>query len=95
MHILGGEHPGGGHLWPGSVAHTPFPESWSPNKILSAVTEVAINNPWIRQTGSAGSWLTKKGAPVRFKAEGVVDGVNIRVIIEPGGEGIITGFPLF
>ena len=49
---------------------------------------------WGGQTGRAGAAFTRSGAPVRYTAEGVGDGVKIRVILEPGGEGIITGFPI-
>jgi hypothetical protein len=31
---------------------------------------------------------------VRYSVEGVRDGVKIRVIIEPGDEGIITAYPV-
>lgn len=30
----------------------------------------------------------------RFRADGIRDGVNIRVIVEPKGEGIITAYPI-
>jgi hypothetical protein len=49
---------------------------------------------WVQQTGKAGAEFTKNGAPVRYFVDGVRDGVPIRVIVEPGGEGIITAFPL-
>lgn len=42
----------------------------------------------------AGAAFTRGGAPVRYTVEGVRDGVEIRVVVEPGGEGIITGFPI-
>ena len=48
---------------------------------------------WVQQAGKMGADFTKNGAPVRFSVDGVRDGVSMRVIIEPGGEGIITGFP--
>lgn len=31
--------------------------------------------------------------PARFRVYGERDGVCIRVVVEPAGEGIITGFP--
>jgi hypothetical protein len=48
---------------------------------------------WVQQTGKAGSLFTKAGAPTRFYVTGVRDGVGIKVIVEPAGEGIITAFP--
>ena len=44
------------------------------------------------ETGNGGLF-TKAGKPARFAVEGVRDGVNIKVIVEPTGEGIITAFP--
>lgn len=49
---------------------------------------------WIQQTGKLGAEFTKNGAPVRYFVDGVLGGVPMRVIVEPGGEGIIAGFPL-
>ena len=36
---------------------------------------------------------TRGGRPVRFIVEGRNHGQNVRVIVEPSGEGIITGYP--
>lgn len=49
---------------------------------------------WVQLTGKAGADFTKNGALLRFYVDGVRDGVGMRVIIEPSGEGIITSFPL-
>ncbi|HEY5978166.1 MAG TPA: EndoU domain-containing protein [Microlunatus sp.] len=95
-HILEGEGPGsGGHRWPGGPGKTSFPRNWSDEKIMQEISDVATDPslPRIQQTGAAGATLTKSGKPVRFKVEGVRDGVRIRVILEPGGVGIVTGFP--
>lgn len=46
------------------------------------------------RSGRAGAAFTRGRAPVRFTVEGVRDGVKVRVVVEPGGEGIITGFPI-
>ncbi len=51
----------------------------------------------------AGSWTEllellggrdRPQAPVRFYVDGIRDGVNVRAILEPGGEGILTAFPI-
>ena len=44
--------------------------------------------------GKIGAQVTRNGLPVRYQAIGVREGISIKTIIEPGGEGIITGFPL-
>jgi len=48
---------------------------------------------WTQLTGKAGADFTASGKPVRWAVEGVRDGVPIRVIVEPRGEGIITAYP--
>ena len=48
---------------------------------------------WIQLTGKAGSDSTTSGKPVRWAVDGVRDGLSIRVIVEPRGEGIITAYP--
>jgi hypothetical protein len=102
QHILHGDATGGGHLWPGGAGKTPFPQDWDANRIMST-TSVLATNPnllWKPQTGNGGLY-TKSGKPARFvvtDANGnlpVVDGVPVRVIIEPAGEGIITAYPKY
>jgi len=101
-HILYGDATGGGHLWPGGAGKTPFPQNWDANKIMSTTSDPATNPNllWKPQTGSGGLY-TKSGKPARFvvtDANGnlpVVDGVPVRVIIEPAGEGIITAYPKY
>ncbi len=97
QHILQGDATGGGHMWPGAPGKTAFPQSWDADKIMTHVSDVATDplSVWTQQTGKAGSLLTKSGLPVRWKAEGVRDGVCIICIVEPGptGQGIITAFP--
>jgi hypothetical protein len=38
---------------------------------------------------------TKAGDPIRFYVVGERGGVPIRVIIEPDGEGIVSGYPFY
>ncbi len=101
QHILYGDGPNsGGHLWPGQAGKTPFPQDWDANKVMSTVSDIATdpNLLWKPQSGNGGLY-TKAGNPARFivtDANGnlpVVDGVPVRVVIEPAGEGIITAFP--
>ena len=81
---------------PGQPGNTLFPSSWSPQQIMHNVSDVATDPglQWVQQTGKMGAEFTKNGAPVRYLVDGARDGVPMRVIVEPGGEGIITGFPL-
>jgi len=96
IHILNGNATGGGHLWPGLPGETPFPQSWSGPKILHEVSDI-VTDPsvtWVNQTGRQGAFFTRAGDPARWSAEAVRDGVRIRVIYEPAGEGVITAYPV-
>lgn len=85
-----------GHRYGGEAGNTWFPKGWSDDKIMHSVSDIATDPSltWVQQTGRAGAAFTRGGAPVRYTVEGVQDGVKIRVVLEPGGEGIITGFPI-
>uniref|UniRef100_UPI000A67F85A EndoU domain-containing protein n=1 Tax=Histophilus somni TaxID=731 RepID=UPI000A67F85A len=98
-HILYGDKTGGGHKFSFTNilnGKSKFPIHWSEKKILDVISNIATdpNLEWVQQTGTKGSLYTKKGVPSRFKVEGVVDGVRIRVIVEPMGNGVITAFPI-
>jgi hypothetical protein len=56
-HILTGDGTGGGHLWPGLPGKTPFPQSWSGEKVMHHVSDIASDPSlqWVQQTGRAGS----------------------------------------
>lgn len=49
---------------------------------------------WQQITGKQGSQFTKSGQPVRYQAVGTREGVKIKIIIEPEGQGIITGYQI-
>lgn len=85
-----------GHLPPGEAGNTLIPSSRSPGQIMHNISDIATdpNLTWVQQTGKLGAEVTKNGASVRLLVDGVRDGVPMRVIVEPGGEGLITGFPL-
>jgi len=85
-----------GHRYGGVAGNTWFPKGWSDDKIMNSVSDIATDPSltWVQQTGRAGAAVTRGGAPVRYTVEGVSDGVKIRVVLQPGGEGIITGFPI-
>ncbi|MBD2324002.1 MULTISPECIES: DUF4114 domain-containing protein [unclassified Desertifilum] len=95
-HILDGDQHGGGH-GPGRniSGKTEFPSQWSDEKSINSIYDVLKdpNSKWTQQTGSPGAKYTKKGDPVRWSVEGHRDGIDIKVIVAPDGEGIITAFP--
>ncbi|WP_207513814.1 EndoU domain-containing protein [Longitalea luteola] len=101
IHILAGDATGGGHSWFSSLKSftngitgkkSMFPASWSGKKIMHAISDVAVNNPWIQQSGRAGAQFTRSGAPVRYAVEGYYEGVKIKVITT--ADDIITAFPI-
>ncbi len=95
FHIIHGDRTGGGHKWPGQPGKSVFPRGWDTDKILDSIVDVATSPNSVRtqQTGRAGALYTRNGDPSRWKVEGVVDGVNVRVIYEPATDRIVTGFP--
>ncbi|MCW3111006.1 MAG: Rhs family protein [Segetibacter sp.] len=94
-HILLGDLTGGGRLWPGYNGKTPFPQSWDGQKIMEYVSDIATDPKisWKQIRGKIGEQITKRGLPIRYQAIDSREGVNIKVIIEPFGEGIITAYP--
>ncbi|HYC85249.1 MAG TPA: RHS repeat-associated core domain-containing protein, partial [Chryseosolibacter sp.] len=97
-HILVGDSNGGGHMWSWSTifnGKSKFPITWSAEKIMNAISEVATSGTWVQQSGQVGTFFTKAGKPARFYVMGSYEGVSIKVIVEPAGEGIITAFPIF
>jgi hypothetical protein len=96
-HVLHGDATGGGHKFGLSRlfnGKTKFPVSWSEQRIMNAVSEVATSpsSVWTQQTGKAGAQLTKSGVPVKWKVEGTFDGLRIRVIVQ--GDDIVTAHPI-
>jgi hypothetical protein len=81
IHILLGDETGGGHLWPGEAGKTPFPKDWTPQKIITVISDVATGPDSI---------LSPSGKSV-VKAIGTIEGVTITVIMKLGK--IITGYP--
>src|SRR5262249_49325470 len=87
-HILdgdGGEKGGGGHRpGTGRPGKTELPESWSDEKIIHEISDVATD-PALRPEPVKGG---------RTKTDGFRDGVMIRVILDRNGH-IITGYPVY
>ncbi len=107
-HILEGDPPGTGHGPNRGSSEGAFPDTWTNDQVIDAIERVAnnSNSTWKQATGSGytnapvtqggpdsnAPLSTSSGNPVRFKVQGQDHGLNIEVIIEPGGEGIITGY---
>lgn len=91
-----GDNTGGGHLYPGKPGKNSFPNSWSAEKIMHETSDIATDPfvTWKQTKGSGGGDFTRSGTPSRWEAVAIRDEVEIKVIIEPAGEGIITSFPV-
>lgn len=95
QHILYGDSPTqGGHLYPGNPGKTVFPQSWSADKVVHTVGDIATSpdTKWFAQTGTGGMY-TAKGDPAKWVAYEVRDGVRIRVVYQPATGKIVTAFP--
>ena len=107
-HILEGDPPGTGHGPNRGNTGGAFPDTWTDDQAIDAIERVANspNSTWKQATGSGyrnapvtqggpdpnAPLTTNSGSPVRFRVQGQDHGLNIEVIVEPGGEGIITGY---
>ena len=82
-HILHSDHTGGGHApGTGRPGQSEFPRGWSDQRILAATLAVA-RAPEVLRRGRYGRWV----------AEGVEDGVRIRVVVGADGY-VFTSVPL-
>ena len=74
-----------------------FPKRWSQKKIMDYALEIAkdLSSHLIQLTGKP-EFLPKVGLarPAKFVAEGMREGIAIRVIFEPDETRIITAYPL-
>lgn len=96
-HILDGDATGGGHrAGTGRPGQSEFPSTWSDKDVIHNTLDIATdpNSGWTQQTGRAGADYTRNGDPVRWSVEGNRAGVDMRVIVEPAGEGVITSIPI-
>ena len=85
-HILDGDATGGGHgPGRGIPGKSEFPSRWSDRQVINYISDI-IKDPRSR-------WTQQPGKPVRWRIEGRRNGVDIRVIVEPQGQGVITAFP--
>jgi hypothetical protein len=95
VHILDGDHTGGGHRWPGGPGKTPFPREWSDDEIMAHISDIVADprSVW-SEGGPGGALLTKTGRPARFVVRGERRGVQIKVVTAPAGGGVVTAYPV-
>lgn len=89
VHILDGNgQPGaysGGHAYgTGIPGKQEFPEGWDDDKIIDEIESVANDKAF--------TWDDESDYP-NFRVEGTRDGVDIRVIVAPSREDVVTGHP--
>lgn len=85
IHILYGDHTGGGHLYgTATPCKSEFPKSWNEEKIIKEITLIAANDnlDWEKQ---------RNGYHV---AETNVGQVELRVVKDRDNEKVITAYPL-
>lgn len=94
-HILVGDATGGGHMAPGAPGKSEFPSHWSPQQIMHHISDVATDpRARVEQlTGPEGSLYTNSGSPSKIARYGTREGVPIKTVVQPAGEGIISGYP--
>lgn len=76
---------GGGHLYPGFGSKPAFPSDWTPTKIVTNSYEL-LQDP-------ATKWQLDPSRVDTYVALGKVDGVEMKVVVEPDGRGIVTSYP--
>lgn len=88
-----------GHLYPGISGKNAFPKEWTAQKIMKVTSQIVVNSStnW-KPTIPTDATLEKvrkqrEHIRTRWKAKFTVDEVEVNVIIEPSGEGIITSHP--
>ena len=85
-----------------------FPDTWTDEQAIAAIERVAndSDSTWKQSTGPGyqtapvnvggpspdSPTVTNGGRDVRFIVRGQDHGLEIEVIVEPGGEGIVTGY---
>ncbi|MHB8984074.1 MAG: hypothetical protein ACYC4E_01815, partial [Carboxydocellales bacterium] len=87
QHILYGDKTGGGHLWPGNPGKSTFLQSWDADTTMHYVSDIATD-PTLKWESDR----VVKGIQ-RYNVIGERQGINVQVVVEPDGEGIITAFP--
>lgn len=83
-HILYGDVRGGGHKFGiGTPCKSEFPSNWNDAKIISTAKQIAANDNINWRAGRNGY----------FVGEQMIDGVNVRVVLDAEKDDIITAYP--
>lgn len=83
IHILSGDHTGGGHRFGAGKGKNEFPSSWSDDDIINAIESVA-NDP-----GS--TRLTRRAGRAIFI--NVRNTISVTVVVDVATADIVTGYP--
>lgn len=84
-HILYGDETGGGHKFGmNRPCKSEYPESWNDEKIIEVTKRVAANDNlgWRKEDNGY------------YVGEEIVEGVNVRVVLDREKDDIITSYPL-
>ena len=92
---------GGGPSGPKSA----FPPGWNQERIMRVIADTYTDpvQPWVQQEGPGTNTVhaglpehirTNAGNPVRFRTDIFVDGIEMRIVWQPGGRELITAYPL-
>lgn len=85
QHILFGDATGGGHLWPGMPGKSPFPPTWSGDRIMHEVSDIATD---------PAAWANATRSGRNTVLYGTRNGVRIRVVVDSRTGEIVTGVPV-
>ncbi len=84
-HILDGDARGGGHRHgTGKPCKSEFPVDWNDQKIVEQTMRIAANDNL--------NWRREKNG--YYVSEEMIDGVNVRVVIDRERDDVVTAYPL-
>lgn len=84
-HITDGDRRGGGHLYgTGAPCKSEFPASWSREKIARDIPLLAANDNI--------AWQPSRNGYVTAETR-TADGLNIRIVVDPQDNEIVTAYP--
>lgn len=85
VHILYGDRSGGGHIHGANIpCKSEFPADWSANDIIDNIKSITANDNthWRKE---------HNGYHV---AEHIIDGIQVRVVLNKSADSVITAYPL-